>query len=61
MLFRKSMGGPEKGLFVVGVDDDDERLRRRLMLLSAGWSDLDRSSMMKLGGQVTGVAVLGGG
>jgi hypothetical protein len=61
MLFPKSMGGPEKGLFVVGVDDYDERLRRRLMLLSEGWSGLDRSSMMKLGGHVTGVAVLGGG
>jgi hypothetical protein len=53
------MGGPEEGRFV--DVDDDERLRRRLMLLSADWSDLDRSSMMKLGGQVTGVAVLGGG
>jgi hypothetical protein len=30
------MGGPEKGLFVVGVDGDDERLRRRLVLLTAG-------------------------
>jgi hypothetical protein len=30
------MGGPEKGRFVGGVVVDDERLRRRLMLLSAG-------------------------
>jgi hypothetical protein len=30
------MGGPEKGLFVVGVDGDDVWLRRRLVLLTAG-------------------------
>jgi hypothetical protein len=52
----KTMGGPEEGRVVVGADDD-ERLRRRLVMLPTGWSDLDRSSMMKLGGHVTGCSV----
>jgi hypothetical protein len=30
------MGGPEKGRFVSVIVDDDERLRRRLVLLSVG-------------------------
>jgi hypothetical protein len=45
------MGGPEKGRCVGGVDDD-ERLRRRLVMRPASWSVLDRSSMMKPGGHV---------
>jgi hypothetical protein len=46
------MGSPEKGRFV-SIGSDDERLRRRLVLLPAVCNDLDRSSMMKIGGHVT--------